>query len=190
MEELVGLYRAVDEAFTQVKDSFSDEVRCGQGCDDCCHAVFDVSVVEALGVLAVFKDLDDEIRSQILENGATAESLWGKLNVDPAADLARARIRCPLLNDAGLCLCYEARPVNCRSYGIPTFINGAGHVCGFSGFEKGIDYPTINLEQVQDGLLEMSIKLAGEEDGRHRWSLAAVLLDPGTVIGLMKNSQK
>ena len=63
-------------------------------------------------------------------------------------------------------------------------------VLGFSGFEKGVDYPTVNLEQVQNGLLEMSSKLAGEEDGRQRWPLASVLLEPGKVIGLLKNSQK
>ena len=54
MEELKHIYMAIDEAFARVREEFPEEVRCGQGCDDCCHAVFDVSLVEALGVLAMF----------------------------------------------------------------------------------------------------------------------------------------
>ena len=188
MEELKDLYIAIDEAFARIREEFSDEVRCGQGCEDCCRAVFDVSLVEAVGVLAMFQGLDEETRSQITGNASVAIQIWDELIDDSGSDLAQARMRCPLLDDAGKCLCYEVRPVNCRSYGVPTVINGAGHVCGFSGFEKGVDYPTINLEQVQNALLEMSIKLVGEDDGRLRWPIAAVLLDPGKIIALLKSS--
>jgi Fe-S-cluster containining protein len=187
MEELKNIYMAIDEAFAKVRENFPEEVRCGQGCDDCCHAVFDVSLVEALGVLAMFKGLPEETRSQITGNAVEAMNAWEALVDNSNLDIATARISCPLLSDSGQCQCYEVRPVNCRSYGVPTVIDKAGHVCGLSGFKKGVDYPTIDLQQVQNALLEMSVKLAGDEDGRRRWPLAAVFLDPGEVIALLKS---
>ena len=97
MEELRDLYIAVDEAFAGVRDEFRDEVRCGLGCDDCCHAVFDVSLVEALGVLAMFKGLAEETRSGILEKATGAKENWDQLLDGPGNDPALARIRCPML---------------------------------------------------------------------------------------------
>jgi len=70
--------------------------------------------------------------------------------------LAEERVRCPLLNDRGLCILYPYRPITCRLYGIPTAIGGVGHTCGKSGFQKGVRYPTINLDLIHNRLFELS----------------------------------
>ncbi len=44
-EALVSKAEAV---FEQVKSKFPDEVKCKEGCSDCCHALFDLTLVEAL----------------------------------------------------------------------------------------------------------------------------------------------
>ena len=185
-EELIDLFTTVDQAFAEVRAQFPDAVHCGQGCDDCCRAVFDLSLVEAVALASVFQGLAEEVRESMLTRAVEASAAWDQIAAGNSADLARERIRCPLLGEDGLCVCYEARPVNCRTYGVPTVIAGSGHVCGLSGFESGVDYPTIDLAQIQNGLLAMSVRLAGEEAGRKRWPVAKVLLAPGEIFAVLK----
>jgi Fe-S-cluster containining protein len=185
-EELINLFTTVDQVFAGVTAQFSDEVKCGQGCDDCCRAVFDISLVEAVALASIMPGLAKEVRESALKRAAEALAAWDEIEVGNAADLAKERIRCPLLGEDGLCVCYEARPVNCRTYGVPTVIGGAGHVCGFSGFESGSDYPTVNLEQLQTVLLALSVRLAGEEAGSKRWPVAKVLLAPEEIFAGLK----
>lgn len=175
--DLNKLFAAVDQAFEAVRQDHPEEIACGRGCADCCHAVFDVSLIEAVNLQAHFQRLAPAVREQIAGAAAEASRAWEQSmasHIEPAL----ARIRCPLLDGQGLCLCYEARPVNCRTYGIPTVIEGKGHVCGFSGFEPGKSYPTVNLASLQRVLYDLSIQLAGQEKGARRWPIASVILAP------------
>lgn len=174
--DLAMLFAAVDQAFKTVSQAHPEAVTCGKGCSDCCHAVFDVSCVEAVNLLDHFQRLSPAVREQIAGAAQESRHAWEQviaLRLDPAV----ARIRCPLLDEQGHCLCYEARPVNCRTYGIPTVIEGKGHVCGLSGFAQGMSYPTVNLVSLQRILRDLSAQLAGEEKGATRWPIAAVILD-------------
>ncbi len=184
--ELLNLFSAIDRAFAEVHGRFAGEVRCGRGCDDCCHAVFDLSLVEAVHLAGHFLSLDQELRKVICGRAAQALEEWQNLRGSGGQDPALARIRCPLLDEKGECLCYQARPVNCRSYGIPTVINGAGHVCGYSGFEQGRSYPTVNLGPIQQALYGLSVRTGGEVQGIQRWPVAAVLLDAFRFVGMGK----
>lgn len=177
------LFAALDLAFGQVRQQFPGEVRCGRGCADCCHAVFDVSLVEAHAMQRCLQGLSTAEREAVRQLAILALRQWQEL-AEQGGDLTRARIRCPLLDDQGGCRCYEVRPVNCRTYGIPTVIGGRGHVCGFSGFAPGLSYPTVNLEQVQRLLFDFSVRLAGQERGSRRWPLAAVALGIAELDGL------
>ena len=42
-------------------------------------------------------------------------------------EAARIKCRCPLLGDDDRCLLYQARPITCRLYGVPTAIAGQGY---------------------------------------------------------------
>jgi Fe-S-cluster containining protein len=169
------LFAAAAEAVAAIKRDFSREVRCRKGCTDCCHAVFDISLAEARHLRQHFDTLARRERRGALARASRALAAWNALAAGQT-DISTARIRCPLLTDQGVCICYEARPVNCRTYGVPTAIRGAGHVCGQSGFEPGRTYTTINLSPIQDRLLALSIELGGEKLGSMRWPVAAVLL--------------
>ena len=175
--DLDTLFVAIDQAFEAVRQAHPEAITCGKGCADCCQAVFDVSLVEAVNLQAHVQRLDLSVREEIAVAAQEARQAWEQImaaGLDPAV----ARIRCPLLDGQGLCLCYEARPVNCRTYGIPTVIDGKGHVCGFSGFEPGKTYPTVNLASLQQVLHNLSVQLAGEEKGANRWPIASVILEP------------
>jgi Fe-S-cluster containining protein len=177
---LLHLYQFVDQTMTVLHEQFHDEVRCYKGCTDCCNAVFDVSYIEVKYILSLFEKLDAATRKEILDRAHIAQQEWQKM-VDSQGDPSLLRIKCPLLNTNGECECYQARPVNCRTYGVPTVINGEGHVCGLSGFVKGESYPTINLTRLQESLYQYSVEAGGEVYGSKRWPLAEILLNPESL---------
>ena len=174
-KDLENLYESADRTIADVQKLYGKEVRCRKGCTDCCHAVFDVSLIEALYIRQHFDSLSRKQRRAALNIAKKALKSWNEL-VTTKADLSLARIRCPLLTDNGECVCYKARPINCRTYGIPAVIGDKSYVCGLSGFEKGKTYPALNLEPLQKRLYELSVALKDEDLGRRRWPIAAVLL--------------
>lgn len=64
--EYESLVRQVDAVFQKVSGQFPREVTCRQGCSDCCHALFDITLIEALYLNSKFSDLDDTHKNQIL----------------------------------------------------------------------------------------------------------------------------
>jgi Fe-S-cluster containining protein len=105
----------------------------------------------------------------------------GKPEVDILTDLARERVRCPLLNTQDLCDLYEYRPLTCRFYGIPTAIAGGGHTCGLSDFKEGETYPTVNLDTVHARLQELSASLIRDLQSRYI-KLADMLVPLSTAL--------
>ncbi len=173
--KLLHLYNVVDQAVAQICQQFAAEVKCGPGCADCCHAMFDVSAIEAAYLASL---LSQELAEELQAPAHQAFDQFVKVMEDKK-NPAEARIRCPLLGPEDTCLCYEGRPINCRTYGTPTVIQGQAHVCGLSGFDKGLSYPTINLEPLQHSLYQYSVDLFGPELGSQRFPLALVILEPG-----------
>lgn len=166
------LRSSVDRAFAQVDQICPGCVSCHKGCSDCCHALFDISLIEAMYLNKAFKDkfgFGPE-RSAILERAEQAdrqlarmkrqlflEQKHGESTESIFQEASELRMRCPLLDENDQCLLYDARPVTCRAYGIPTSIAGKGHVCGSSGFAKGGEYPTVKLDKIQDALRDLSV---------------------------------
>ena len=186
-EELVS---KSDEAFERVRKAYAECVKCEEKCTDCCYALFDLTLVEALYINSkVNEKIKGPERTELLEKANRADRRVhklkrkayrdlqnGKSEDEILAGLARERIRCPLLNEAELCDLYDNRPLTCRFYGIPTAIGGAGHTCGKSGFEKGAQYPTVNLDAVNSQLQQISGELI--RDLKSRYVKLADLLVP------------
>lgn len=166
-----ALVAEADALFERVRSLHPDCVTCGLGCSDCCHAMFDLSLVEAMylnGKFAASFDFGPE-RSAILERASDAdrhayrikrrmyrESEKGRDPNELLAEAARERVRCPLLGEGDTCVGYAYRPITCRLYGIPTAIGGKGHTCGKTGFRQGERYPTVAMDKIQDRLAELS----------------------------------
>jgi len=180
-EKYKVLVKAADDAFLKVAEEFPKEVRCKVTCSDCCHALFDLSLIEALYINTCFKEtLKEEKQTSILEKANRIDrqiykikrNAYKKLQAggkeeEIIAELALERARCPLLNSEEQCDLYAFRPMTCRFYGIPTAIGGAGHTCGLSGFEKGKAYPTINLDSIHGRLYALSAELVEGIKSKH-----------------------
>jgi Fe-S-cluster containining protein len=186
-------YKAIvdqaDTVFKKVREEHTACVRCKVGCSDCCHALFDLSLVEALYIKAQFdRFFKGAARASILERANEAdravyrlkrqafkEHEAGKPEREILEEMAAKRVRCPLLNADEKCDLYADRPITCRLYGVPTVIGDKGHTCGLSGFEQGKSYPTIRLDAIQNKLYQLSAELA-EQIGSRYPKLAELLV--------------
>ena len=176
-----SILKMADQVFEKVLEKHPEGVRCKKGCADCCHALFDLTLIEAIYLNHHFQAaFTGDQKERLLEKANLADRRIHKLkrrayretteSGDDASvleDLARMRERCPLLNDRDLCELYRYRPVTCRIYGIPTAINGKGHTCGLSGFLPGESYATVNLDQFQRMLYDLSAELVKDLKSRH-----------------------
>ncbi len=168
-----ALVSQADTAFERVKNAYADCVKCEEKCSDCCYALFDLTLIEALYIHHKFiEKYKGSTKVALLEKANRADRRIykikrkayrdlqsGKNEGEILAELAFERIRCPLLNEKDLCDLYDYRPLTCRFYGVPTAIGGAGHTCGKSEFKQGEKYPTVNLDSVHSQLQQISAEL-------------------------------
>lgn len=172
-----SLAASADEAYQKMCADYPGEVLCKQGCDDCCHAVFGLFLVEAAYLQNHFAELPGKEKAEIILRCAQADreiaALQKRLRDDedqgktPDADpLATGRVRCPLLDEEKRCALYKQRPVTCRIYGVPTRIQGKARVCGLSGFKAGKNYPAFDFDAVYRDLYQMSLELVEKEGGQ------------------------
>jgi Fe-S-cluster containining protein len=167
----------VDKIFKTVQEAHGDCVRCEVRCSDCCHAVFDITLIEAVYInYHLNQTLPRKKRRPVVIRAEKADRKYyqikqrlqkmyvgeGKSPEEVFVQLAHERVRCPLLNDDDLCDLYEKRPITCRVYGIPTSIGGKSHTCEKSAFKEGTAYPTVNLDKMNDHLFALSAELLRE----------------------------
>ncbi len=172
-EKYEALVAQADGAFHRVKNVHADCVKCEEKCADCCFALFDLTLIEALYIHHKFNEnIHGSEKAELLEKSNRADRRIFKIKRKAYSDLqagknegkilaamALERVRCPLLNEKELCDLYEYRPITCRFYGVPTAIGGAGHTCGKSGFKRGEKYPTVNLDAVHSQLQQIAAEL-------------------------------
>ncbi|HOP41407.1 MAG TPA: YkgJ family cysteine cluster protein [Geobacteraceae bacterium] len=119
----------------------ADEIRCQKGCDSCCRH-FSVFWVEAVNLALAAKQLPEQKLSTLRNRAQSFEN-------DAAV--------CPLLED-GACLLYDARPIICRTHGLPILSrNNETHVidfcpCNFTTMESIPGNLVINLDLLNNTL--------------------------------------
>ena len=180
-EKYESLVEKSEEAFDRVKAAHTECVKCEEKCADCCFALFDLTLIEALYLHHKFNEkFKGSAKVELVEKANRAdrqiykikrkafkELQSGRNEGELLAEMALERVRCPLLSEKDLCDLYDYRPLTCRFYGIPTAIGGAGHTCGKSGFKEGEKYPTVNLDAVYGQLQQISAELLRDIESRN-----------------------
>ncbi|MFO7931695.1 MAG: YkgJ family cysteine cluster protein [Thermodesulfobacteriota bacterium] len=180
-EKYEAFAKSADQAFERIKQSYPEEVACEPKCTDCCYALFDLTLIEALYLNYQFNRLfSGSAREEMLEKANAVDRKIYKLKRDAykrssegvnedqiVQEMAKERIRCPLLNDSDLCDLYEFRPIACRIYGAPLAIGGSARTCGRSGFQQGLQYSVINMDAIHEQLLKLSAELVRFIGSRH-----------------------
>jgi uncharacterized protein len=98
----------VDGFFTRVQARHGRDMQCETGCADCCVVRLTITVVEAA-----------EIRGFVAGWPSTRRTTL-------AANVAASTSACAALDPAGRCLIYDARPIVCRSHGVPIRMRAPG----------------------------------------------------------------
>jgi Fe-S-cluster containining protein len=177
-EEVVAI---AERAFERVQEEYGDCVKCKKGCSDCCYALFDISFIEALYINHYYNQkirgadkikLDEKANKADrlvykIKRQAYRAAQEGRTEVEILNEMAKQRVRCPMLGDNDECDLYNYRPITCRFYGIPTQIGGKAHTCGLSAFKEGKSYPTVNLDAIHERLYEISRELVKALNSRY-----------------------
>jgi hypothetical protein len=101
-ERLGELFAKVDAFFARARARHGEAITCRAGCDDCCRRRFSVTALEADAIREVVARLGDEERSALARRAEEGD-----------------RGVCPALDPDGRCAVYEARPLICRTHGLP-----------------------------------------------------------------------
>jgi uncharacterized protein len=164
LENYQALLARVDEICAATATRFEDQISCHAGCDACCRhlSIFAVEAAALHRALCQLSPEDAEI-------------------IRRAAALAAVDSPCPLLH-GGLCLLYGARPIICRTHGLPLLINrdGANSVdfCP-ENFRDAASIPgsaVIDLERLNATLAAINTLFLLSFPGPERLTIAQALL--------------
>lgn len=158
MTDLLANYRAllgkVDTLCRSICDHWHEQIQCRAGCDSCCRLT-SVLPVEAAVVAAAIATMPPQLRELLRERAS-----------QPDDD------RCPLLHQ-GKCSVYAARPIICRTHGLPVYMKGEvekGRVdfcrLNFSGVRSFPAPAMIDLDQLNQVLISIDLlfrRECGEE---------------------------
>ena len=111
----------VDALCREIKASLTGQITCSEGCSSCCTAIT-LFPVEAAALNAALEALPDARQAAIRRH--VAEHTGGE--------------RCPLL-EAHRCLLYSARPIICRTHGLPIIYS--------EGNQRKVDCCPLNLSE-------------------------------------------
>lgn len=176
-----ALVATVDALFDKVRADYPKEVFCREKCSDCCYALFDVTIIEAIHLNRKFREkFTGTERVRLIDEAAKTDRVLaklkreafltmkeGKTELEVLAKLSMERMRCPLLGADNLCILYEHRPITCRLYGIPTATQGVSHICGRTNFKQGEKYPTVNMDNLYARLQLISAEFTRDIKSRN-----------------------
>ncbi|GFO58290.1 hypothetical protein GMST_06150 [Geomonas silvestris] len=159
-----ALLARIDEMCRATAERFHEEIVCRPGCDSCCRHL-SIFAVEAAALTQALRELPVEQAQEIRSAAAQA-----------AADGP-----CPLLK-GGLCLLYRARPIICRTHGLPLLLirEGAKGVdfCpeNFRGLTSIPGNAVLDLERLNEALATINALYLRSFPGPERLTLAQALL--------------
>jgi hypothetical protein len=161
-----ALVTRVDQLCRTVTDRFAGVIACRPGCDRCCRHLT-LFPVEAYALLAAAQQLTGPERARLRQ----------RLMEPASAD-------CPLLVDRR-CLLYMARPIICRTHGLPLLMatDGSRRVdfCpdNFQGFTSLPGEAVIDLDRLNEALAAINALFVSQVKqpflAKQRLSIAEIL---------------
>jgi Fe-S-cluster containining protein len=102
------LIEGVDDLTSQLNERYKSHLQCGAGCSGCCQHHLSVFAVEAAVLTEAIAALPEATQTRIRQQAEDINKREAKGEA----------VACPLLVD-NLCSVYEARPLICRTQGLP-----------------------------------------------------------------------
>jgi Fe-S-cluster containining protein len=161
------LLEKVDQKFAEISEQESAQMRCGEGCHQCCLPGLNISKVEAQNI------------GEAVNAAGIGDKLM-ELKVEDPWEGAR----CSLLDRQGMCSIYSVRPIICRSHGAPIRFRKneelAKDVCELNFVEKNLDKVSedhfINIELLNTLLALINAQaFPGDSEARIPLEINAIL---------------
>jgi Fe-S-cluster containining protein len=115
-----------DAFFAKVLREQPSNLQCGRGCSLCCHGLFEIGSGDVPAIAEGLAALHPMRRRTIVRSAVriVEESAHPNLReCSPAEKEAffdrTASTPCPNLDERGMCMMYDARPLVCRTFGLP-----------------------------------------------------------------------
>lgn len=155
IKNYLTLLRQIDGLSYNINASLAGHIACHAGCADCCRHIT-LFPVEAFALASAMRKLPPEQSFRIREH----------------ARAAAPESPCPLLYNE-LCLLYDARPVICRTHGMPLLMtgeNGARQIdfcpLNFQGVESLPGQAIIDLDRLNETLATVNGLFVREWEGK------------------------
>lgn len=134
LTKYAALLASVDQWFASCVAHAGSKIACKTGCGECCRALFDITLLDAMYLKSGFDRLDAGIKARVLTKAKkrirSLQAHWPDfeapyiLNYRPEEEWEilmpdEDETPCPLLAVDGTCLVYDFRPMTCRLHGLP-----------------------------------------------------------------------
>ena len=121
-----GILARADEHFANVMRAQPQNLQCGAGCSLCCYGLFEIGSGDVPVIAEGLEQLHPSRRAKIIRRAKEIVESSAHPNLrecspeEKDAFFERTQSTpCPNLDDAGLCMMYEHRPLVCRTFGLP-----------------------------------------------------------------------
>lgn len=115
-----------DRHFAEVTRSQPQNLACGAGCSLCCYGLFEIGSGDVPVIAEGLAGLHPSRRKMIIRRALDIVEKSGHPNLrecspeEKEAFFDRTKATpCPNLDEQGLCMMYEHRPLVCRTFGLP-----------------------------------------------------------------------
>jgi uncharacterized protein len=162
MKRYRDLAQSLDGKCLSLTVLYEKHLTCHEGCSGCCQHHLSVFGVEADTLRPAIATLAPELRRTVREQAATVL----------ARESAGESVACPLLVD-NRCAVYEARPIICRTHGLPLVYEAKDGSAEVDWCPLNFTSPDAVDDLREDGLLnidEINFELAASEIERARTS--------------------
>lgn len=121
-----GILDRADQHFASVMRDQPQNLQCGAGCSLCCYGLFEIGSGDVPVIAEGLEKLHPSRRRKVIRRALDIVESTAHPNLrecspeEKEAFFERTQSTpCPNLDDQGLCMMYEHRPLVCRTFGLP-----------------------------------------------------------------------
>ncbi|HEY2829587.1 MAG TPA: YkgJ family cysteine cluster protein [Thermoanaerobaculia bacterium] len=108
-----------DAFFAKVATETPQHLQCGRGCSFCCYGLFEIGSGDVTVIAEGLEQLHPMRRKKIIRRAQEILDAAGPRDDRQAFFDRTDDVACPNLDENGLCMMYEHRPMVCRTFGLP-----------------------------------------------------------------------
>lgn len=125
-ESYKQILNRADGFFRSVAASQPQNLQCGRGCSLCCYGLFEIGSGDVPVIAEGLERLHPARRKKIIRAALDIIAASAHPNLRECSPIEKeqffdraASVACPALSDKGECMIYDARPLVCRTFGLP-----------------------------------------------------------------------